>query len=218
MNKIQQMFKLQKKLNDATNGEIWTEGATKEKRIISWHRCIYMEAAEAIDSFNWKHWKDIEAEHDWENARVELVDIWHFIMSEGIHIGDSRYAEAFLEIVPEKEPNGDKLIEIIERLLAASAQSCVDHEYNRYHEVVNHFFSAIKEIGMDIDDLYKRYVVKNQLNQFRQDHGYKNGTYIKIWGDVEDNVIAFQIMEDQPEISPEVLYQELESKYKEINQ
>ena len=50
MNKIQQMFKLQKKLNDATNGEIWTEGATKEKRIISWHRCIYMEAAEAIDS------------------------------------------------------------------------------------------------------------------------------------------------------------------------
>ena len=71
---------------------------------------------------------------------------------------------------------------------------------------------------MDIDDLYKRYVVKNQLNQFRQDHGYKNGTYIKIWGDVEDNIIAFKIMDDQPEISPEDLYQELESKYKKINQ
>jgi hypothetical protein len=40
---------LQQKLNDATNGLIWTEGATKEGRQISWLRCIYMEAAEAID-------------------------------------------------------------------------------------------------------------------------------------------------------------------------
>jgi hypothetical protein len=35
-----------------------------------------MEAAEAIDSFNWKHWKDIEGEPDLDNAKVELVDIW----------------------------------------------------------------------------------------------------------------------------------------------
>jgi hypothetical protein len=39
-----------------------------------------MEAAEAIDSFNWKHWKNIESEPDLDNAKVELVDIWHFIM------------------------------------------------------------------------------------------------------------------------------------------
>jgi hypothetical protein len=64
MNQIKQMFELQQKLNDATNGLIWTEGATKEGRQISWLRCIYMEAAEAIDSFNWKHWKDIEGEPD----------------------------------------------------------------------------------------------------------------------------------------------------------
>jgi hypothetical protein len=32
MNQIKQMFELQQKLNDTTNGLIWTEGATKEGR------------------------------------------------------------------------------------------------------------------------------------------------------------------------------------------
>ena len=59
MNQIEQMFALQKQLNDSTNGEIWIKGLTKENRKISWYRGIYMEVAEAIDSFNWKHWKNI---------------------------------------------------------------------------------------------------------------------------------------------------------------
>jgi hypothetical protein len=82
---------------------IWTEGATKEGRQISWLRCIYMEAAEAIDSFNWKHWKNIESEPDLDNAKVELVDIWHFIMSEAIHFGDTQFAEAYEDMTPERE-------------------------------------------------------------------------------------------------------------------
>ena len=59
MNQIEQMFALQKQLNDETNGEMWIEGITKENRKISWYRGGYMEVAEAIDSFNWKDWKDI---------------------------------------------------------------------------------------------------------------------------------------------------------------
>ena len=54
MNYIEQMFDLQRQLNDHTNGVMWVDGITKENRKISWYRCIYMEAAEAIDSFNWK--------------------------------------------------------------------------------------------------------------------------------------------------------------------
>jgi len=217
MNQIKQMFELQKDLNDETNGTIWTEGATKEGRIISWHRCIYMEAAEAIDSFNWKHWKNIEGEHDWDNARVELVDIWHFIMSEGIHIGDTGYAEAFLEVEPDKEPDGEKLVEIFEKIVAASSQSCVDHTENKFHLVVNLFFEALKTIGMDVPELYKRYMVKNQLNRFRQDHGYKDGTYIKMWDAAEDNVIAFHIMEEHPDLTPEQLYNKLEKEYEQVS-
>ena len=62
-----------------------------------------------------------------------------------------------------------------------------------------------------------RYVVKNQLNAFRQNHGYKNGSYVKFWGEVEDNVVAFNIMDKYPNISPTDLYQKLEIEYAHLN-
>ena len=63
--KIEEMYKLQDKLNRDTNGAEWaTSGMTKEGREINWLRCIYMETAEAIDSMNWKHWKDINSSDD----------------------------------------------------------------------------------------------------------------------------------------------------------
>ncbi|MCW1349087.1 dUTP diphosphatase, partial [Campylobacter jejuni] len=39
------------------------------------------ECAELIDSFAWKHWKNISSPTNWENVRIEIVDIWHFILS-----------------------------------------------------------------------------------------------------------------------------------------
>ncbi|MDC9715441.1 MAG: dUTPase, partial [Gammaproteobacteria bacterium] len=62
-------------------------------------------------------------------------------------------------------------------------------------------------------ELYKRYLVKNQLNTFRQDNGYKEGSYVKLWGGVEDNVVAFQLMEAQPDLTPEQLYKKLQEVY-----
>ena len=69
---------------------------------------------------------------------------------------------------------------------------------------------------MGIGELYKRYVVKNQLYTFRQQHGYKDGSYIKLWNAVEDNVVAFKIMDENPGISPNGLYKKLELKYSQI--
>ncbi|MCH9711496.1 MAG: dUTP diphosphatase [Proteobacteria bacterium] len=213
MNQIKQMFELQQQLNDATNGTIWTEGATKEGRQISWLRCIYMEAAEAIDSFNWKHWKDIDAKPDLDNVKVELVDIWHFLMSEAIHYGDAGFAEIYNDMQPERETNPEKLVEILEKIVAISASANVDKSQNSLYQLFALFFQAIAHMEMDVPELYKRYLVKNQLNTFRQDHGYKDGSYVKMWGDVEDNVIAFNIMDDNPELTPEQLYEQLELAY-----
>ena len=219
MNYIKQMFELQQKLNDQTNGTIWTEGATKEGRQISWFRCIYMEAAEAIDSFNWKHWKDIDAQPDLDNAKVELVDIWHFIMSEAIHFGDASFAQAYNTMQPEKEINPELMVEILEKMVAVAASANVDADkaQSALYEVTGLFFKALANMTMDVEELYKRYVVKNQLNQFRQDHGYKEGTYIKIWDAVEDNVIAFNIMDEHPDLTPEKLYKKLEKEYEHVS-
>ena len=217
MNQIKQMFELQQQLNDNTNGKIWTEGATKDGRHISWLRCIYMEAAEAIDSFNWKHWKDIEGQPDLDNAKVELIDIWHFIMSEAIHFGDTQFAEAYEEMEPEKDINPELMIEILEKIVAAAAGAEVDKSQNALYEITGLFFKALANMSMDVPELYKRYVVKNQLNTFRQDHGYKDGSYIKIWDAVEDNVIAFNIMDEHPDFTPEQLYKKLEEEYKLVS-
>lgn len=216
MNQIKQMFQLQQKFNDTTNGLIWTEGATKEGRQISWLRCIYMEATEAIDSFNWKHWKDIEGEHDLDNAKVELVDIWHFIMSEAIHFGDTQFADAYEDTTPNRQINPEMVVEILEKMVAVAATANVDKSQNGLYEITGLFFQALAMMSMDVPELYRRYVVKNQLNTFRQEHGYKDGTYVKIWNTVEDNVIAFNIMEEHPSFTSEQLYEKLEEEYARI--
>jgi len=36
--------------------------------------------------------------------------------------------------------------------------------------------------------------LKNSLNFFRQDHGYKDGTYLKVWNGREDNEYLVEII------------------------
>ena len=216
MNQIEQMFLLQKQLNDETNGEVWIKGYTKENRKISWYRGIYMEVAEAIDSFNWKHWKNIDDEPDWDNIRVELVDIWHFVMSESIRIEDQSYANKYLDMKAKDDYDTDALISLLEMMLKLSITSSIDKEVKNIREITDTFFTIISHLGIDVEDLYKRYVVKNQLNTFRQKNGYKDGSYIKNWGGVEDNVIAFDIMNSNPKITPTELYTELDSVYSKL--
>ncbi|MBT4653967.1 MAG: dUTPase [Thiotrichales bacterium] len=216
MNQIEQMFLLQKQLNDETNGEVWIKGYTKENREISWYRGIYMEVAEAIDSFNWKHWKNINDEPDWDNIRVELVDIWHFVMSESIRIEDQSYANKYLDMKAKDDYDIDALISLLEMMLKLSITSSIDKKVNNIREITDTFFTIISHLGIDVEDLYKRYVIKNQLNTFRQKNGYKDGSYIKNWDGVEDNVIAFDIMNNNPKITPTELYTELDSVYSKL--
>ncbi len=217
MNFIKQMFSLQRELNNKTNGDIWLENLTQEGREICWYRCIYMEASEAIDSFNWKHWKDINTEPDWENIKVELVDIWHFIMSELIRLNDEDYAYKYLSIKTSEDLNELALIEVFEKIISTSVTNTKCDDIYAIREVSDLFFVALSHVGIDTEDLYRRYVVKNQLNSFRQNHGYKNGSYIKLWGKVEDNVVAFNIMDKYPNISPSDLYQKLELEYSHLD-
>ena len=141
MNQIEQMFLLQMQLNDQTNGQVWIKGYTKENRQISWYSGIYMEVAEAIDSFNWKHWKNIDDEPDWDNIRVELVDIWHFVMSESIRINDQSYANKHLDMKAKGDFDSDVLISLLEKMLKLSVVSSIDKEINNIREITDTFLS-----------------------------------------------------------------------------
>jgi len=224
MDKILLMAQLQLQLNDATNGEKWTEGITKNGKTINWQRCIYMECAEMVDSFSWKHWKSIDKEPDWANHQIEVIDVWHFIISLALE----NYAQNFkggvedLSLHISQLPSfskidtnvtafasQDEVIAKVESLIRLA----ISNDTLELDELINDFFDLVVMSGLNLETLYRLYVGKNILNQFRQDHGYKDGSYIKIWDGEEDNVVMKRIWETNADIKPDALYAELEKSY-----
>ena len=80
-------------------------------------------------------------------------------------------------------------------------------------KLMESFIDVAVQSGLNLDALYKLYVGKNILNKFRQDHGYKEGAYIKIWNGEEDNVTMQRVLEEKSDVSPEELYKTLEKAY-----
>ncbi len=228
MDKILLMLQLQDQLNDATNGENWTNGTTKNGKTIDWKRCIYMECAEMIDSFSWKHWKSINKEPDWENHQIEVIDVWHFIISLAIEnysqnlkggIEDLGIDIAELEsfsTIDIKSTNFDtqnSVIEKVENIMRIS----LSKEPLDVQELIKEFFDLVVMSGLNLETLYRLYVGKNILNQFRQDNGYKDGSYIKVWAGEEDNVVMKRVWENDANIKPDALYKELTKLYLALN-
>lgn len=223
-NKIFLMLQLQNQLNDATNGEDWTKGVTKNGKTINWERCIYMECAEMVDSFGWKHWKSIDVKPDWQNHQIEVVDVWHFIMSLAIEeyeknlkggIEDIAMDISALESLSNIQTDSvqfasqEDVIEKVENLIRIA----VSKDELDIGALVSEFFDLVSMSGLNLDTLYRLYVGKNILNQFRQDHGYKEGSYIKVWNGDEDNVVMKRIWEENSDMSPDILYKNLEKAY-----
>jgi len=226
MQKILQMLQLQQQLNDNTNGKEWEKGITKNGKIIDWKRCAYLECAELIESYPWKHWKSIDASPDYENIKIETVDIWHFIMSLALqeyylgNLGDINQLaqditntpnyDAFCQDIKPTDKNYYEQIECVEELIKdLFCQSTTT-------KIIESFFEVAMQSSLNLDTLYKLYIGKNILNQFRQDNGYKQGTYIKIWNNKEDNVIMQEILDSQDNISADELYKRLQEVYQSL--
>lgn len=223
MDKILQMLELQQELNDATNGLGWENGMTKNDKPIDWKRCTYLECAELIESYPWKHWKNIDATPDYANIKIEAVDIWHFIMSQGLedykrenlgsidtlarNINDLPNFSTFTQELKENFKDYYEQIAVVENLIKILFCG------GSTEKLMEAFIEVAMQSGLNLDTLYKLYVGKNILNKFRQDHGYKDGTYIKIWNGQEDNITMQNILEAHDNISPEELYSKLEEAY-----
>ena len=225
MDKILQMLELQQELNDATNGLGWENGMTKNGKVIDWKRCTYLECAELIESYPWKHWKNIDAKPDYANIKIEAVDIWHFIMSQGLedykrnnlgsidtlarNINYLPNFSTFNQEIKENFKDHYEQIAVVENLM--KTLFCGEST----QKLMESFIEVAVQSRLNLDALYTLYVGKNILNKFRQDHGYKEGTYIKIWNGQEDNVTMQSILEADDNISPEGLYSKLEEAYPE---
>ena len=220
---IKEMLSLQQILNDDTNGIGWENGYTKEGRLISFRRCIYMECAELIDSFAWKHWKNINTSPNWQNVKIELVDIWHFILSlilEEYQDKDKDFIanelisiKSFNDFCKDASRPDEENIYGILNDIELIIHKCSGFGFD-IGELLNVFWILAIKCGLDLNTLYKTYIGKNILNSFRQNHGYKEGSYIKKWGELEDNEVLNQILISELQYSK--IYQKLEEEYNKI--
>jgi len=78
---LRELFRMQKALNERIGVE--TEGmdeAEKTKWLLNYCRAMSQEIAELTDSVPWKWWAKYQ-KFDQQNARVEVVDLFHFLIS-----------------------------------------------------------------------------------------------------------------------------------------
>lgn len=94
------MWEMQTALNQRIGVD--TTELTDEERvtwILNYCRAMTQELAELTDSVPWKWWAKYQ-EFDKQNAIVEIVDIWHFLMSAAQVMGLT--AEDFYEVYLQK--------------------------------------------------------------------------------------------------------------------
>jgi hypothetical protein len=218
--KMLEMAEMQSRLNNYTNGEDWRTGVTNKGKTINWHTAISLEGAELIDSTPWKHWKAITGEADINNIHIEAVDLYHFIQSEALitltEIELSNLInDIFIDNMQTVEFDFQKVNIYTKKLMYYSLEAdCIaDKEYN-LTAALEAFSNIMKYSGLNFELLYKLYIFKNALNIFRQDNGYKEGTYSKDWNGKEDNVVLKEIKDNMEVVTFEALYSELEEAYK----
>ena len=199
-NKLLIMLEMQDAMNTRVNPD-WRQANN------AWYRAIWTECAEMLDHYGWKWWK--YQQPDLDQVRLELVDILHFAMSDYLLLDtdNDKVAERILS-----ELSNPALIADIPQAIESMARSTIAQKSMHFSEFAN----IMRLIGMDFDQLYRLYVGKNVLNFFRQDHGYKEGSYVKIWQGREDNEHLSELLtrldSENAGFKTEV-YQGLQSRY-----
>ena len=176
-----------------------------------WYRAAWIECGELIDHYGYKWWK--KQTPDMAQVELEIIDIWHFGMSALFRPGVTieQIAEEMVAALDGYRYDGQGVREATEAL----ACDCL----SRKSFSVTLFWDLLNAAHLSFDDLYRQYVGKNVLNFFRQDNGYKDGSYVKQWQGKEDNEHLVEILSQLDSSSSayrEDVYQALEERYRAV--
>jgi hypothetical protein len=177
------MLSLQDAMNKKVNPDWLNAG-------YAYLRAAMIESVEGIEHHGWKWWK--AQQKDLPQLQMELVDIWHFALSD-IIIGFSGDIQKSANTIAEQLASNRRQVTFDGKEYVFTEQDILDNlelmaglcAAKRFD--VPLFLKIVEQAEMDSNELYRQYVGKNVLNFFRQDHGYKDGTYHKIWNGREDN-------------------------------
>jgi len=194
-------------MQDAMNTRVHPQW---RRQNFEWYRAIWVECAELLDHYGWKWWK--RQEPDLDQVKLELVDIWHFGMSDLLG-GESDYPTVAGGLAPAFErftAPGD----FPGHLEAFAADTL---RYRRFDPF--RFVPLLTDVALPFDELYQRYIGKNVLNFFRQDHGYRDGSYRKTWAGREDNEHLVELVDELDSTQPDfkdLLYAGLAERYRRL--
>jgi dimeric dUTPase (all-alpha-NTP-PPase superfamily) len=205
------MLVLQDKINSQINPQ-WKIAGNP------WYRAIWTESAELLDHIGWKWWK--KSQLNIPQAQLEVVDIFHFGLSDLLQKYGSAQdtAEATLASFSELDQIAERHTTCDAPALALMVEEFAHHTLAEKQFDLSRFVSLCICLQMNSADLHLRYVSKNVLNAFRQNNGYRDGTYIKVWAGREDNEwledLASSITQS-PDNFPDALYEALTACYQQ---
>ena len=205
--KIVTMLELQNAMNSKVSENWRTEG-------FEWYRAIWMEASEMLEHYGWKWWK--KQSPDVMQVKLEIVDIVHFALSIRLQQAADAEPDTLQEIAVGVEQQFHDVMqaEDIRKTIECLALLTLTDQGAHF----NFIAGIMKYLDMPFDELYEIYVGKNVLNMFRQDHGYKEGKYTKVWAGREDNEHLADILDtldsDSATFKDDV-YQALEQAYQQ---
>ncbi len=86
---LARIFELQAELNGRLGVDLSNlSDAERTHWVLNYTRALQQETAELVDSVPWKWWAKYQA-FDLQNARVEVVDMFHFLVSLAQTLGMS---------------------------------------------------------------------------------------------------------------------------------
>ena len=234
--KIIDLLEQQNKLNTIIN-PTWKDDRTRADFI----RAMIVESGELLEHTDYKWWK--HGSVDIAQSQMEIVDLWFFFFSLVIldpatlpsKIGEDKleyFAQMFmdhsgLEGTPDpslttksSKPEWDT--ENVQRRTLYFVHSCSQMTPNLLSTMYE-LAELTTAAGMSFEKMYDMYMGKLILNIFRQENGYKEGTYRKQWHTatygspkttLEDNQVLTTIM--KRESDPTLIKEALQNGYKAI--
>ena len=107
MDKLEEIFRMQASLNSRIGVELKDlDDAGKIKWVLNYTRAMQQELAELTDSVPWKWWAKYQT-LDEQNARVEVVDLFHFLVSLAQTLGMTA-DDVFNAYVKKNQVNFDR--------------------------------------------------------------------------------------------------------------
>jgi dimeric dUTPase (all-alpha-NTP-PPase superfamily) len=211
-NKLTEQLALQNELNAMINPD-WLNAGN------NWTDAMMVEAVEALEHYGWKWWK--EQAPNMPQARIELVDIWHFILSRALDKanGDIHAAEVSISVGLD-DPQNSVFVgyaprdlstmdvrETLRSFIALAGGGVVS--LTAFARLMHHF-------ELSWDELHRMYLAKNVLNIFRQQNGYQHGLYTKSWMGKEDNEVLQGLIDSRPDATADQLFAQLNRIYSNI--